>query len=432
MNFIDKIIITASAGNGGRGAVAFRRELFVPNGGPSGGNGGRGGNIYFVGTTNLNTLINFRYHEKLLGNNGQPGGKSDRTGSQGADIYIEVPLGTIVRNQENKNVIADVVVCDKPYLIVRGGKGGRGNASFATSRNKAPTIFENGDLGETKLLECELKLLADIGFIGLPNAGKSTLLGAISNSKTIAGDYPFTTLNPQLAVISYHDKNFIAADLPGLIAGASEGKGLGHDFLKHIERCAVVAHLIDLSGNYGSENPIDNYHTVRKELKAFSKLLDSKPEIIIANKIDVENSEDNLKKLHAALPDHKIISISALKRQNLANLKKTLLEFIDKYKDYKTKTLANKIGGHRIYTFKAEPVEIFLEPINQGNWELKGKTVDAEYYRHPIITFDNWLIFKRNLSKLGLFDVIKQSKIEEGDHIVIKNHQLTWEHGDIV
>jgi GTPase len=295
--FVDEVDIHVEAGNGGRGCLAFRREKFVPRGGPSGGDGGHGGSIYVVASPHINTLINYRFHPELNAERGEHGMGSDCTGRGGADLELEVPIGTLVYEKssepgERPQLLADLAEEGQRVLVARGGRGGLGNAKFASSTNRAPRKVQPGEPGEIKDLRLELKLLADVGLVGYPNAGKSTLIAHISAARPKIADYPFTTLTPNLGVVRLgEDRSFVVADVPGLIEGAHRGLGLGHQFLRHLERTKVLVHLVDVSGATG-RNPVDDLDTLRKELQLFEPALAAKPQIVAANKMDAVDPDD--------------------------------------------------------------------------------------------------------------------------------------------
>jgi GTP-binding protein len=302
--FVDEVEIDVAAGDGGRGATSFRREKFVPRGGPDGGDGGDGGSVYMVATSHLNTLVNFRFTREFAAERGHHGQGSKRTGAKGLDLVIEVPIGTLVLERaperEEWQPIADLTTADERVLIARGGKGGLGNAHFATSTNRAPRKSQPGLPGEQRHLRLHLKLLADVGLVGFPNAGKSTLIARISAARPKIADYPFTTLSPNLGVVSLtDDRSFVVADVPGLIEGAHAGHGLGHRFLKHLERTRVLVHVVDVSGASGRE-PQADLHVLRRELGLFDADLASKPQLVAANKIDSASDEAAVAALEAA------------------------------------------------------------------------------------------------------------------------------------
>jgi len=289
--FVDEVDIHVAAGHGGRGCLAFRREKRVPRGGPSGGDGGHGGSIYVVASEHTNTLIHYRFHPEFTAERGQHGQGSNRTGHGGEDLELPVPIGTLVYEKtddpsEPMRLLADLAAAEQRVLVARGGRGGLGNARFATSTNRAPRKVQPGEPGEEKALRLELKLLADVGLVGFPNAGKSTLISRISAARPKIADYPFTTLTPNLGVVGLSgDRSFVVADVPGLIEGAHRGLGLGHQFLRHLERTKVLVHLVDVSGASG-RNPVDDLDTVRRELELFRPELAGKPQLVAANKID--------------------------------------------------------------------------------------------------------------------------------------------------
>ena len=297
--FVDQVDIHVEAGNGGRGCLAFRREKFVPRGGPSGGDGGHGGSVYVVASPHINTLINFRFHPEFSAERGEHGMGSNRTGHGGADLELEVPIGTLVYEKGAESdaplrLLADLAEEGQKVLVAKGGRGGLGNARFATSTNRAPRKVQPGEPGEIKDLRLELKLLADVGLVGFPNAGKSTLISRISAARPKIADYPFTTLTPNLGVVRLSDeRSFVVADVPGLIEGAHEGHGLGDRFLKHLERTKVLVHLVDVSGLSGRE-PVSDLDVLRRELRLFDRTLAAKPQIVAATKMDAVVDDDQI------------------------------------------------------------------------------------------------------------------------------------------
>ncbi|HEY2857594.1 MAG TPA: GTPase ObgE [Terracidiphilus sp.] len=324
--FIDEVKIRVKAGDGGNGCMAFRREKFVPRGGPSGGDGGRGGDVVMESSQRHNTLIHFRYNPEHKAERGEHGMGSNCSGSDGHDIVLQVPVGTSLFDIETGELIHDFQLPDERVIIAKGGRGGRGNQHFATSTHQAPREHELGRTGEERNFRLELKLLADVGLVGYPNAGKSTLISRISAAKPKIADYPFTTLEPNLGVVTVgeapHEQSFVVADVPGLIEGASEGHGLGTQFLRHIERTRVLAHLVDVSDASGRPDPVEDFKVINKELKSFATGLLEKPMIVVATKIDVANP-DKLKKLtaHAKRRKLEFHAISAVTGQGIDELK---------------------------------------------------------------------------------------------------------------
>lgn len=307
MKFVDEVRIKVKAGDGGNGAVAFRREKYVDKGGPSGGDGGNGGSIIFKATEQLTTLLDFRYQQQYRARNGQHGMGSDMNGAGSADMILETPVGTVVRDTNTGDELVDLSVAGQTFVIARGGRGGLGNINFATSTRQTPRFAQDGTLGEEKELTLELKLLADVGIVGFPNAGKSTLISRVSRAKPKVADYPFTTLVPNLGVVPYKDKkSFVMADIPGLIEGASEGAGLGHQFLRHVERCRVLVHLVDLSSVIEERDPMKDFDAINVELKKYSATLAQKPMIVVANKLDLPHAREALPKFLAAMEKRRI------------------------------------------------------------------------------------------------------------------------------
>ena len=325
--FIDFARIKVKAGQGGSGCVSFRREKFVAKGGPNGGDGGRGGSVILVGDRNLNTLIDFRYKKNFGAQRGQHGMGSDKTGKMGKDIFVKIPLGTLVKDAETGEIFADIVEDNQEYVAAKGGRGGRGNARYVTSTNRAPREWEVGISGQEKFLELELKLIADIGLVGLPNAGKSTLLSVISSAKPKIANYPFTTLEPNLGIVQFTEyKSFVVADIPGLIEGAHEGKGLGHQFLRHIERTRALAFLVDST----DEKPKETFKTLWNELKEHSSILVNKPYTILLTKSDISQPD---KKNKSSKFKEKTISISSVTGNNIDLIKKEFYLLTEKAKE---------------------------------------------------------------------------------------------------
>ena len=320
--FIDEVKIKVKAGDGGNGCMAFRREKFVPRGGPSGGDGGRGGDVTMVASENHNTLLHFRFNPEHTAERGRHGEGSQRTGKDGKSIELPVPVGTIVYDFETGEILHDFVQVGDRFTVAKGGRGGRGNQHFATSTHQAPTEHEAGYPGDGMMLRLELKLLADVGLIGFPNAGKSTLISRISAAKPKIADYPFTTLEPNLGVVSVDDRSFVVADIPGLIEGAHLGHGLGIQFLKHVERTRLLVHLVDMS-EYTGRDPVEDFHVIRNELGNFSEELVSKPMFLVASKMDAAQDPEMVEKLRAVAEgeDMAFFTISSVTGQGIEGLK---------------------------------------------------------------------------------------------------------------
>ena len=346
--FIDRAVIEVRSGKGGDGAIAFIHEKFRPNGGPSGGNGGRGGSVYFRATKNASTLINFRFSKTFIANDGEKGNIKNQYGHKAEDIYVDVPVGTVVFLEENHQFICDLNKEGDTYLIAKGGRGGRGNAAFKNARNKAPKIAENGLPGEKKRLILELKLLADVGIIGFPSVGKSTFISSVSNCKAEIGDYDFTTIHPNLGVVSLDDgSSFVLADMPGLIEGAHLGKGLGLMFLRHIERTRVLIHMVDMAS---SRDPYTDYKIIREELESYGMNLEKKPEIIVASKMDEEGALEKLEEFKAKV-GKEVYPVSAIVEEGL---KKVLYKAKDELETAPTFPVYKEEDKEKVYDLKNE------------------------------------------------------------------------------
>ena len=321
--FIDQAKIFVQAGNGGPGCISFRREKFIAKGGPDGGDGGKGGSIYFLATEDVDTLLDFSGRHKWIAKNGLPGQGCNRSGQDGEDLIIPVPPGTMIYDQDLGILLKDMTESGLKVCICRGGKGGKGNKAFATSVNQTPRFAQPGTEGQQRNLRLELKLIADVGLVGLPNAGKSTLISRCSAAKPKIANYPFTTLKPVLGIVELTGyRRFVVADIPGLIEGASEGAGLGHDFLRHIERTSLIVHIIDICPDDQSD-PVENYHKIRRELTKYSRTLADKEEIIVANKIDLDNDRKIVSDIISRI-DKPVIAVSAVTGQNTTELMEQL------------------------------------------------------------------------------------------------------------
>ncbi|MGZ9755616.1 GTPase ObgE [Mycoplasma sp. 5912] len=415
--FIDEVSILLQAGKGGDGMISFRREAHVDKGGPDGGDGGRGGNIYFVGDLGKNTLLSFYKNKHITAEDGVKGGPKNLYGANAKDTYVKVPIGTLVYN--GTKLIADVIKADQAYLVAKGGKGGRGNNKFKTAKNTAPRIAENGMPGEKYQAHIVLKILSDVGVVGKPSAGKSTFLNSISNAHAKVAEYEFTTLVPQLGMVQFHQNSFTVADLPGLIQGAALGKGLGIQFLKHIERCKVIAHIID----FGSEdkNPILDYETINNELKSYNLKLESKPQLVIANKSDLDAFNSHLKAFKNKYPDVKVISISAIFHHNLEAVKAALWELIS---TTQFQTITEENDSVKVITY--EPDFIVKNPY-KGYFDVNGKKVEELYYKIPINTYDNLVRFNNILKKIGVWDELIRRNIQKGDIVAIYGFEFEWD-----
>ncbi len=419
--FVDEVIVSLEAGNGGNGCMAFRREKYVPMGGPFGGNGGKGGDIKFRVDMGLRTLIDLRYQKIIKGKTGLNGQGKNKNGKNALDTIVKVPIGTTVRDFETGVVIADLTKKDQEVVVAYGGRGGRGNVTLATRANPCPSYCENGEPGEERKVIVELRMLADVGLVGLPSVGKSTILSMISNANPKIASYHFTTLSPNLGVVKTKDYDFTVADLPGLIEGASEGVGLGHKFLKHIERTKIIAHVIDMSGMEGRD-PYFDYLSIREELGKFSKKLLDKPEIIIANKMDLESSIKNLElfKKRTKLP---VYEISAINNQGLEAVITKLKELVKSSPDSVLFTDEEQ-ESHVLYKFKREkPFSI----IKEGNvYIIKGNEVEKVFRMANLNTDEAMVHFSNRLRKMGIDDELVSMGVNDGDIVRILDYEFEW------
>lgn len=419
--FVDEVVLEVIAGRGGDGCMAFRREKFVPMGGPFGGNGGKGGDIIFKADEGLRTLVDLRYQKKIKGTPGNNGEGKNKNGKNALDTIIKVPVGTTIKDNDTDLVIADLTRHDEEVIVAYGGRGGKGNVSLATRSNPCPSFCERGEPGEERTIKVELRMLADVGLVGLPSVGKSTILSMISNANPKIASYHFTTLSPNLGVVSTKDYNFVVADLPGLIEGASDGLGLGHKFLKHIERTKVIAHVVDMSGSEGRD-PYEDYLVIRKELEEFSPKLINKPEVIIANKMDIETSNDNLKKFKEKVKKP-IYEISAI---NNDGLDLVINELKEKIKTIPDDILFDKDiqEKHVLYKFKQEkPYKITKD---NNAYVISGDEVEKIFKMINFNTEEAISRFSKKLRRMGIDDELESMGIQEGDIVKILDYEFEY------
>lgn len=420
--FIDEVIIDLIAGTGGNGCMAFRREKYIPMGGPYGGNGGKGSDIIFKVDEGLNTLIDLRYQKAIKGNKGANGEGKAKHGKNAEDVIVRVPLGTVITDLDTNLIIADLTKKDDEVVVAYGGRGGRGNMAFATRSNPAPAFAENGEPGEEKRVKVELKLLADVGLVGMPSVGKSTLISKISASKPKIAAYHFTTLNPNLGVVRVNEnKSFVVADLPGLIKGASLGEGLGDKFLKHIERTRVIAHVIDMSG-YEGRDPYEDYVIINKELENFNKKILEKPQIIIANKMDMESAKENLKKFEEKVKT-KVYPISAMNNEGIKEVLVELSNMLDKIEKQPLYE-EEKFESHILYKFKKE--QPFTITKDNNTWVIKGKEVEKLLKMTRFTTEEAANRFAMKLRKMGIDDKLRELGAEDGDNVRILDFEFDY------
>jgi GTP-binding protein len=419
--FIDRAQVAVKAGKGGDGAISFLRLKFMEYGGPDGGGGGRGASIYFQASRSETTLYKFRYQRKIIALDGDDGQSTDRYGRSAEDLIILVPIGTVVYDDETQQVIADLFEDGEKALIVKGGRGGRGNATFKSSVNRAPRIAEKGAPGEAKKITIELKLLADVGIVGFPSVGKSSLLSVVSNAKPDIADYEFTTLVPQLGVVQRPEKApFTIADLPGLIEGAHQGKGLGLNFLRHIERCRVLLHVVDMASH---RDPVYAYESILKELKAYSEDLLDKPTLIVASKMDEPSSEENLKKLKTFLKRKKVFPISVLSNEGVPELLDAIELELAKHPINKKKLV--ETTEEKIYTYQTPSIFKIIKR-SEHIFVIQGQEVEATYQKFNLSTDQGIMSLLQYLRKIKVEDALETMGIKEGDTVVIGEFEFTY------
>lgn len=420
--FIDEVVLNVIGGKGGDGSSSFRHEKFIEMGGPDGGNGGRGGNVVFVADEGLKTLIDLRYQKKIKGEKGSNGSGANRTGASGEDTYVKVPVGTTITDTETNLIIADLVKDKEEAIIASGGRGGKGNAAFKSNKNKAPTTSEYGAPGEERIVKCELKLLADVGLVGFPSVGKSSLISVISASKPKIADYHFTTLTPNLGVVKAGDYSFVVADLPGIIEGASEGVGLGDKFLKHASRCKVIAYVIDMASTEGRD-VIEEYEVLKKELKNYSEKLYNKKSIVIANKSDMPSFNENLEKFRKKYKDVEIITTSAITKSGLEDLKRSLAHLVKttEEKIYEDKEFESYV----LYEFKKEkPYTITKE--NDHTYVITGDKLELLLKMTRFNSDEAALKFARKLKNMGIDEELRNLGAKDGDTIRILDQEFEY------
>lgn len=414
--FVDEVEIKVEAGDGGDGCTAFRREKYIEMGGPYGGNGGRGADIIFKVDEGLHTLLDLRYQKTIKGQKGENGRGKNQHGAGAENLIVKVPQGTVVTDLDTGFIIADLSKKDQQEVIAKGGRGGRGNTAFKTQTNTAPDYSEKGEEGEKKTLKVEVKMLADVGLVGLPSVGKSTIISMISRSKPKIAAYHFTTLTPNLGVVRASEgRSYVVADLPGLIEGASHGEGLGDKFLRHIERTRVIAHVIDMSGSEMRE-PYEDYILINKELKEFNEKLIEKPQIIIANKMDIPGAKENLEEFKKKV-DVEIYEISAATNQGLDKVVNRLADLLD---EIPTNPLydESQIESHVLYKFKKEePFTIRRE--DDGVWVIEGKEVERIFKMTKFSSEEAVYRFSKKLRRMGIDDKLQELGAEEGDQVRI-------------
>lgn len=424
--FIDRVIIEVRSGKGGDGAIAFLRDRNTSKGGPSGGNGGRGGSIYLRASSKISTLINYRFSKTIIARDGEKGGNKNKYGHKADDVFCDVPVGTVIFNEADNSLLCDLNKDGQVFLVAKGGRGGRGNLCFKSNFNKTPKIAENGFPGETKRLILELKLLADVGLVGFPSVGKSTFLSVVSKANPLIGDYDFTTIEPNLGVCYINKfENFVIADLPGLIEGAAKGKGLGFTFLRHIERCKVICHMISLDGRY---DPFFAYNTIENEINEYGKNLKDKKKIIVCTKLDCDGALDRFNKFKEQLSKvniNNVYAISSITHENLTKvceiLYKTVLETPKQSDD-----TIQEDHNHKIYTLEKEKEKFNILKISNNLYKITGETVEKTFKLINITTDEGMLRLLKYLDNLGVNEALREKGAKNGDIVTLCDFEFEY------
>lgn len=422
--FIDRAIVEVRSGKGGDGAISFLHAKFVPYGGPDGGNGGKGASIYFRANSKITTLLNFRHSKAFIGKDGGKGDIKNQYGRAAEDVYVDVPVGTVIYEEEGHRFLGDLNEDGKIIMVAKGGRGGRGNNMFKTPTNRAPKIAENGEPGERKRLILELKLLADVGLVGFPSVGKSTLLSVVSAARPEIADYPFTTITPNLGVVSVKDgSSFVMADLPGLIEGAHLGKGLGLQFLRHIERCRVIVHVIDLSET--GRDPYEDYKIINQELKEYGFALDKRPQIIVASKMDEEGAKEKLAKLEKQI-GQEIIPISAITEENIDKLLYKCAAVLKETPLFPLYDEKEENLDHKTYTLEDEEPYFTIRRIDAHTWSIEGDKILKFYKMTNISTDEGMMVLMSKIRSLRIDDELENRGAEDGDTVILDDFEFEY------
>ena len=415
--FVDRVKVHVKAGKGGDGIVAFRREKYVAYGGPYGGDGGNGGNVIFRVDTGRTTLLDLRYNRRM----------EAKPGANGEDYIVKVPLGTVVKNLKTGRILADLTHAGQEAIIAKGGKGGRGNYHFKSSRNTAPQYSELGEPGEEFDVQVELKVLADVGLVGFPSVGKSTLLSVVSKAKPEIADYHFTTIAPNLGVVQVPDgRSFIMADLPGLIEGASQGKGLGHQFLRHIERCRVILHVVDMGANDGRD-PLEDYRIINEELASYEYRLMERPQLVLANKMDLEGAQENLQRFRAAYPKVEVFETTTIIAEGLEPVLYRAADLLETTPQFPIFDDSEEEENEGVL-YKFEPEKPLFTVHNRGNglWELSGEGLERTFRMSKLNNEEDFMRFARKMRTLGIDEALRNAGCVDGDTVVICGYEFTF------
>ena len=425
--FVDQVKVYVKGGDGGNGAVSFRREKYVALGGPAGGDGGKGANVVFVVDEGLRTLIDFRYQRHFKAKRGEHGRTKGMHGAGAEDMIVRVPPGTTVYDDDTQEVIADLIEHGQRAIIAKGGRGGRGNIRFATSSNPAPEIAENGEPGQERYIRMELKLIADVGLVGYPSVGKSTLLSSVTAAKPKIAAYHFTTIAPNLGVVDLGEKSFVMADLPGLIEGAHEGVGLGHQFLRHVERTRVIVHVIDVAATEGRD-PYEDYLQINEELKHYNARMEDRPQIIVANKMDLPDAEVHLQAFREKCPDAKIYSISGATRQGVQELMYAISDLLETIPERFEVEEDPEVEVEERVVFKAEPEEIpFVITRENDVFVVSGEKLEKLTKMTNLNSYDSIQRFARLMRTMGIDQALRERGAKDGDTVQIGKFEFEFQ-----
>ena len=421
--FVDRVKIKVKGGNGGNGIVSMRREKFVPLGGPDGGNGGDGGNVIFRADSNKSTLLDLRYNKQILAHNGGIGKPKKMSGRSGEDIVINVPVGIIIKDIETDVIIADLVEHGQEVIIAKGGKGGKGNFAFMSNKYPAPDFAQNGEVVAARELQIELKLLADVGLVGFPSVGKSTFLSVVTKARPEIADYHFTTITPNLGVAMTKDgRSFTVADLPGLIEGASLGKGLGHQFLRHIERCRVIVHIVDM-GAEDFRDPVEDYKIINEELDAYNYNLLERPQVVVANKMDLDGAKENLIRFKEAYPDVDVFEVTTIFQEGLDMV---LYRIADELETAEYFPILVDGDQSVVYKYTGESEDFIVRNLGNGRFELEGDRLLKEFRMLDFNNENASYHFARNLRIMGVDAKLRSLGANHGDSIIIDGYEFEF------
>ena len=423
--FVDQVKVFIKAGNGGDGIVSFRHEKYVAYGGPFGGDGGKGGDVIFEADPGMTTLLDLRYHRRLIAQNGEKGKNKRMHGANGDNKIVKVPLGTIVKRAYDGMIVADLTEPWQQQVVAKGGRGGRGNCHFKSARNTAPKYAESGKEGEEYDAIVELRTLADVGLVGFPSVGKSTFLEAVTRARPEIGDYPFTTITPNVGVVQTKDgRSFILADLPGLIEGASEGKGLGHQFLKHIERCRVIIHVLDMGGEEGRD-PVQDYKIINDELKNYQLRLLERPQIVVANKMDLEHAEENLKRFKEAYPDVPVYETTTIIHEGLDPVLRKAADLLAATPTFPLETGQNHESGV-VYKFEEKKKDVQITELEPHIWEVSGPKIDKSFDINKLNTEEDYYLFANKMRYMGIDRMLREAGVQDGDTVRISGFEFEF------